>query len=561
MTNQSTRNSKRNARRFALFAASLFMLSVPMGTGSEPVPTGMDWLLQADDPAALQDALAENADRIPPEFYDRLEHITPSGHLRVMVALAERTPAVEAAVASGTSDIHWYYDSTDFLAAVTPDELLGLLEDPNVRFIEPDYPLTYFMSEATVDTNVRSVFSGGSGAGTGVWTYNTSSKELESDHPDFSDAVTGQGTTIAMIDSGIDDTHDDFSGWDCADTEAYSNCDSRVKAKVVTDHVLVDTGMQPGGNLPTSEAASGHGTHVAGIAAGNAYVGRIHNYNGGGSTDGLHFGVAPEASLISVKNGDTLWAGLSTDALWWTHTYADFFGINVSSNSWGCVDGCAYNHGSSTNNAIKALYNKDVVVTFAVGNEGGNGGGGEFSGYAQSPWAIAVAAYNDVSDQVARFSSRGDESTSNTLPTPETWTPGSEASGGYTDARRPDVAAPGVGILAPRTLTGGAASLAPRAFAKDVDPTFPLPAGIPYVGMDGTSMATPIVAGIAALLFDACPGASALDVMRAIYVGADDNPSTLRKTSSSTAAEPFEVGYGKVDAAASLAWLDDELGC
>ena len=172
------------------------------------------------------------------------------------------------------------------------------------------------------------------------------------------------------------------------------------------------------------------------------------------------------------------------------------------------------------------MYDAGIVVTFAVGNDGGGSNGTAFSGYAQSPYVLGVASYDDTNKRLASTSSRGSD---NTLPDPATWTPESEPASGE---RRPDVAAPGVNIWAARTLTGGAASLVPRQNTGDVTGG----AGCcirEYAAMGGTSMATPHVSGAAALAFSACPTAKPLDVMRAIMATAQ--PDVLKSTGSATA--------------------------
>jgi serine protease AprX len=316
---------------------------------------------------------------------------------------------------------------------------------------------------------------------------------------------------------------------------------------VDVDH-LVDGAPNPQ-NLPTTELASGHGTHVAGTVAGNAWYTRKHGadparYGG----DGRVFGVAPQSSIVAVKNGDTIWAGLSSFGLQWILENHAAEGIRVVNNSWGCPKGCSYNPSSATAKLFKDLYAAGVLVLFAAGNDGGGPDGAAFSGNAQSPYVLGVAAYNDANDQLADFSSRGDGRTG--LADPATWTPESEPAAGV---RRPDLAAPGVSIWSARTLTGGAASLVPRVSAGEATQSGNSGGVVPYATMSGTSMATPHVAGAGALLFSACPAATPLDAMRGLMVGA--NRTLVQKTGGGATAEPFEVGYGALDVRAALDWM------
>lgn len=526
-----------------LAATNAALKAAGMAPLPEPTAEPGEWLAGAADPLALEQALANHSDKVPVEFYDRLQYALPDGTLRVIGRVAERTPISEAVVAANSVRVAWYEASDSFLALVLPDQFATLIAHESVLFLEPDFPLTYNLARSTLDVNARSLSS----AGTGVWSWDATAVAFDSDVTGVTAPLTGAGVTAAIIDSGVDETHKDFSGISCSPVPL-APCNSRIVLKVKAEAwsgTLVQ--LYPSDALPTTDLASGHGTHVSGIVAGNAWYSR--NGHAGAGADGLHFGVAPEASLVVVTNGDTLWAGMADQALNWVRINHATYGIKVTSNSWGCLGGCAYNAASTTSIYVKDLYDLGIVSVFAAGNDGGTGGGSEFSGYAQSPYVIGVAAHGRNND-LASFSSRGSSSSSNTLPAIGTWTPGGATVG---SERRPDVSAPGVGIASARSLTGGAASLAPRVMARDVDANRGNVVSGPYVSMDGTSMATPHVTGAVVLLFDECPTATPLQVMRAIFAGAD--ATAIKKTGSSVTAEPFEVGYGKLDVRASLDWI------
>ena len=530
--------------------AGLFPMAVAVAEQPSSPRISHPWVTDS-----LADELAAHPDKIPAEFRERLRWVMPDGTLRVMVALQIRDADAETFIANTTTWKHWYGDAPRFLARVTPAQLTKLLAADVVTFVEPDYPITNFMASSSLDVHARST----TGDGSAVWSFDPTAGPmgaLKSDIPSLTaDQATGKGVTVAITDSGIDRTHRDFGGWDCQ-AEPYEPCNSRIIRAVNIDH-LFGTGADPSESLPTTEFASGHGTHVAGTIAGNAYYQRdrtkpnasdITTYGG----DGYNFGIAPQADLISTKNGDTLWAGLSTAGLQWQLDHADEYGIRVSSNSWGCVGGCSFSGNSAIGQLFKQMYEAGIVVVFAVGNDGGTNNGNNFSGYAQSPYVLGVANYNDTNHRLASSSSRGSD---NTLPDPTTWTPQSEPANGE---RRPDVGAPGTSIWSAGTLTGGAASVVPRQNTNDVTGG----GGCctrEYRVMSGTSMATPHVAGAAAVMFSACPTATSLDVMRAVMVGAD--AAEVLSTDGSRVAQPFETGYGSLEVRRSVDWLLTQRAC
>lgn len=264
---------------------------------------------------------------------------------------------------------------------------------------------------------------------------------------------TGKGQTIAVIDSGIyphPDLKDKIVGW--AD-------------------------MQSGALEPTD--TYGHGTHVAGVAAGT-----------GIKSAGVHKGVAPDANLVGVRIGSVSEA---IKGIQWCIEHKDEYNIGVINMSLGDLAVRSYKDDPWAQAAQKAM-EAGLVVCVAAGNDGPSEMNISTPGI--HPDAITVGALDDKGtvdrsdDAVADFSSRGPTSVDGVI--------------------KPDLLAPGVNVYGP---------LAPNASIDD-DSMFH--DGADYVAMSGTSMATPMVAGLAACIKQANPNLSQAEI-KSIIVQSCDN--------------------------------------
>lgn len=270
---------------------------------------------------------------------------------------------------------------------------------------------------------------------------------------------SGRGVGVAIVDSGIDATH--------ADLPYPSHVKQNVK--VLTGGASLGSpfdGVVPVEyleNLPDSDSTSGHGTHAAGTIAGL-----------GTQSGGKYAGVAPGADIIGVSTGEAiaiLWAIEGFDYVL-THQYT--YNIKVCSNSWGTSG--AYDAEDPINVASKVLHDRGITVVFAAGNEGP--GNNTLNPYSVAPWVIGVAA-GDKRGHLADFSSRGLQDDA---------------------VYHPTVTAPGVAIVSTKaalTPLGNAGTCADGTLTTAETPY--------YACMDGTSMATPHVAGACALLLEANP--------------------------------------------------------
>ena len=320
--------------------------------------------------------------------------------------------------------------------------------------------------------------------------------------------ISGKGIGVVVNDAGIEGTHKDLE---------YGR--NLVQNVLGTTNLHAQSDLLPITyieNMPTTELGSGHGMHVAGIVGGT-----------GINSAGKYQGVAPGANLIGYGSGAALLVldGLGGFDYALTHQFQ--YGIRVITNSWGNTAdvGTPVNPNDPVTIATKMCYDRNIVVVFSAGNAGP---AGLITGnYKKAPWVICVAA-GDKFGRLADFSSRGVKSQSGTFEIDgEAWT--------WED--RPTVTAPGTDIISTRSLVASVTLLgAPQDISIE-------PAYIPYyTTMSGTSMAAPHVAGIVALLLEAKPSLSPLEVKQILQRTATNIP----------ARESWEVGAGYVNAYAAV---------
>ena len=264
-----------------------------------------------------------------------------------------------------------------------------------------------------------------------------------------SDAMDGTGVTVVVVDSGVDAGHPDLE---------YG---SKVIKNLKSDQNLVWT------EIENSDTSSGHGTHCAGTIGGT-----------GEASGWARACVAKGATLIGLSTGEGPAIFNALGAFEWVYDHSrpgnNPYNIQVCSNSWGTNS--EYDH----NDAIvqlteKITYDNNVVVTFAAGNEGSSNHDGSTrttNPYSLTPAAISVAATACDGSGMATFSSRGLASDN------FTW---------------PDIGTPGVNIWSTQARRTYITALK----TQDGD--------MYYMAISGTSMATPHMSGITALLWQACP--------------------------------------------------------
>jgi len=317
--------------------------------------------------------------------------------------------------------------------------------------------------------------------------------------------VSGKGVGVVVNDSGVDGTHKDH--------EFGKNLVQNVLGS--TNLSALAPGLLPVSyveNVANTDTNSGHGTHVAGTVGGTGVM-----------SGGKYEGAAPGADLIGYGSGAALFVLDGLGGFDYAITHQQEYNIRVITNSWGSSGD--FDPNDPINIASKKAYDRGITVLFAAGNEGP--GENTHNPYAKAPWVISVAA-GEKDGTLADFSSRGTKGVGGTFTMD-----GKE----WTWEDRPTVTAPGVDIISTRALSPVA------SLAADQDIELLEPAYVPYyTHMSGTSMATPHVAGIVALLLEANPLLSPEEIKKIIQDTATNMPGY----------EPWEVGAGYVNAYAAV---------
>lgn len=276
--------------------------------------------------------------------------------------------------------------------------------------------------------------------------------------------LTGKGTKIAIIDTGIY-PHEDLSGR-------------------ITDFVdFINNRSEPYDD-------NGHGTHCAGDAAGN-----------GAASAGLYMGPAPEANLVGVKVLNRMGSG-SLETIMQGVEWCIQYNENTQSEK---IDIISMSLGSTAQpfenenedpmvKIVEEAWASGIVVCVAAGNEGPESSTVASPGISDR--VITVGALDDkdtpetrMDDEVASFSSRG--------PT-------------IYGVQKPDILAPGVNIVSLRS---------PNSYIDKLQKSSRI--GSDYFVMSGTSMATPICAGIVALILQYKPDATPQQIKEWLKNGAD----------------------------------------
>nr|WP_319418023.1 S8 family peptidase [Virgibacillus necropolis] len=274
--------------------------------------------------------------------------------------------------------------------------------------------------------------------------------------------LTGKDVNIAIVDTGVH-PHPDLK---------------QPTNRIIAFKDFINNKMEPYDD-------NGHGTHCAGDAAGNGF-----------SSNGKYRGPAPESGVIGVKVLNQMGSGsLSTivSGIQWCINHKEEHQINVISLSLGAAA-----DESDCNDPLVQIVEKawesGIVVCVAAGNSGPDQRTIATPGISSK--VVTVGAIDDqntvdrADEEVASFSSRG------------------PACGGVS---KPDLLAPGANIISLR---------APGSFLDKITKSNRVEDN--YFSLSGTSMATPICSGVAALVLQAYPEFSPDEVKQQLLQAAVD---------------------------------------
>ena len=354
--------------------------------------------------------------------------------------------------------------------------------------------------------------------------------------------VSGKGVNIALTDTGVDSEHPGLEGKHVAGFDAVCFVHTDVHNCALAGGRETDGSFDP-------DDGNQHGTAGMGMAAAT-----------GLDADGSQsefYGSAPNASLVDVRIGTDIGAGpfetylieqefyeSAMNGLQWIIDNKDtawpgvdetLHGIDIISLSWGITshEGGGSDGEDMHSRILNEATEAGVTVSNAAGNDGADNDG--LSGMSSSSLSITVGATDDKNtidredDTVAGYSSRGPRR--------------DNGDGNPINELIPEVSAPGTNIIQAEgcVTSGGCHNDIPGQDASDNT----------YTSRgSGTSYATPSVTGIIALMMEANPDLSPMQIKEVLKQTAE-----RRGPASAPTVDPYwnrDFGYGMVDARAAV---------
>jgi len=290
----------------------------------------------------------------------------------------------------------------------------------------------------------------------------------------------GSGVRVAILDSGVDSDHPDLA-------HAVNRSECR--------NFCFGSG---------TEDLAGHGTHVAGIIAGS-----------GVACDGKYRGIAPGTELIVLKvlsgpNGTGHTDQVAAAILHAIDLDVDIINYSASHSGWHSAGGPPpwtwSSHLTVRDEAFQKASDAGILCVVAAGNDGPNDGSINPPGHLAE--VLTCGALTETGDQLYRYSSRGPLYIDSSLRANQVRRTDVVFETPCESPMKPDLVAPGGTtlpsiaalhrILQPSILGGPVSTRSRRAESfRGVDPWDP---DCLYGKMAGTSQATAVVSGVAALL-------------------------------------------------------------
>lgn len=474
-----------------------------------------------------------------------LATVAPTAPVRVMVQAGGDLAAATAAVREVGLRPEITLDRVGIAVASGPAAAVARLQDTHgvTRVDWADEPVVAHLQTSHTATRGDAVQAGA----------------VDADGDGIGDVLDGSGVGVAIVDSGVDGTHPMFQDPQTGESRVRRNvkvvCSDAapILGGIVLDEDATDPDDEFGPFAPCvvdatlagdtdSPSLGGHGTHVAGIAAGGAVT---------DATGRDLVGAAPGADIFSVSAGVSLSVyGGSLGLYWVLENHADPCGdgtcppIVVVNNSWGPVGGGDFSPTAPQVVIQQALVAEGVTVVWAAGNDGGSGSANVVNPYSQDPTGgvLSVANYDDGGTGTRQ----GDLNASSSRGLADT------------PATYPDLSAPGTAITS-----------ACRIYLTVCATGFDL-ADPDYNTISGTSMAAPHVAGYVAVLQQAAMMASGRTLEPAevemLLVDTAHPFGTTRvwaedtRNPGSTTATSFDAGHGLVDVLAAVETLTGRTG-
>ena len=480
-------------RRASLLAGLVLLASlIPVhatALAAQPAPSASTKL--RGDLAALVAGLATLDSRIPD-----LVAGYRSGEIPFFAYLDANTAARRTALQDLGARVLRSYSSVPAVAlAATPVDVLRVAEKTWVSWLAP--------VEVVVPMN-------------GTESYGDQTRGTPADlgaTQQWDAGITGAGVRIAILDTGIDSTHPDL---DDQDFRRWSNLVGN-PAKVFEQRNFVGGQCLP---IVGVQDGNGHGTHVAGIAAGTG-----SGVPGDPTDNGKYTGIAPDAELAVAKVLSDAGAGINSDLI----AAMEWAAMPASQAPLGCGVGAQIVNMSLGSEARPGRQNstKDLdLVSIALdrlavkygtlfvasaGNQGPFIGSQlEAPGAASQVLSVGATAkdydlnHDDTSsgDNCAGYQHPSDppsfaDNTCDQGPGTQPSSLSSLSSRGPTGDLwlRPDVVTPGYYIVSTQAATGAAVASQDINLGTRADPL--------YATLSGTSMAAPAATGSAALLLQA----------------------------------------------------------